>query len=521
MTPSQSHQQDAFYRALSLESLFRYKWLAMSALIGVLLLTAAFLAVRKRDYHSLARLFVRLGRESVTVDPTAVTTGQVMMMTQSQQRQIQSVMDLLAARVLFERVVDEIGPERVLDWPKESDSDSSAFLKNLKAPLANLREQLVAYKLADPMSEREEAIKELSESVNVSSEPDSNVVSVAVRAHDPEQARVLAASFVDNFRQLHMLAHRSAGSFEFFESQSKVVKQQLDAAIDRLRDAKNQASFASVDGQRLVLEGRLLALQQDLQNSQAALQGAVARERSMRESLSELPEMVVVEEVAGLTNTAKDQMRAELYRKQLDKAGIESRFTENHPFRAQIQQELAIASEVYGGENDLSQQKTGINTAHQEFKVALLTEQAAIAAEAARVEEMLSLKGSLRKEIEELNRQEAIVRDLQREVDVLDGKYRTYVESLEKTRIDEELDRVRLSSVNLVQDPTFSDDPIDFSNTMVAVAGLMMALMAAPFTAFACAFFNNRLSTAEDVERELQIPVFLTIPDSRQQRIAV
>lgn len=521
MITSQSPQQDAFYRAFSLESLFRYKWLAMASLILVLLTTAVFLALRKRDYHSLAGLFVRLGRESVTVDPTAVTTGQVMMMTQSQQRQIQSVLDLLAARILFERVVDEVGPERILDWPSESEASSFAFMENLQAPLRALHDQMVAYKLADPLSEREEAIKEIADSVQVSSEPDSNVVSIVVRAHDPKQAQVIAESYVDNFQQLHMSAHRSAGSFEFFESQSQVVKQQLDAAIDRLRDAKNKANFASIDGQRLVLEGRLLALQQDLQTSQAALQGAVARERSMHESLNLLPEMVVVEEVAGLTNTAKDQMRAELYRKQLDKAGIESRFTENHPFRAQIQQEVEIASEVYGGENDLSQKKTGINTAHQEFKVALLTEQAAIAAEEARVKEMLALKGSLRAEIEDLNRQEAIVRDLQRDVDLLDGKYRTYVESLEKTRIDEELDRVRLSSVNLVQPPTFSDDPIDFSNTMLAVAGLMLSLMAAPFAAFACAFFNNRLSTAEDVERELQIPVFLTIPNSRHQRIAV
>ena len=123
--------------------------------------------------------------------------------------------------------------------------------------------------------------------------------------------------------------------------------------------------------------------------------------------------------------------------------------------------------------------------------------------------------------IQDLNAREAIVTDLKRDVDLLDEKYRNYVESLEKTRIDEELDRDRLSSVNVFQEPTYSEDAQDFSNTIVALAGLVFAMGAALFTAFLLGYINDRLSTADDVEQELQIPVFITIPNKRAQRISV
>ena len=158
----------------------------------------------------------------------------------------------------------------------------------------------------------------------------------------------------------------------------------LDAAVARLRDAKNEGNFSSIEGYRSVLEGQLLSLEQALQTSRAALVGAVAKSRSMRESLQDLPERIVVQEVQGLANTAKEQMRTELYRKELAKAGIESRYTESHPLREQIESEIAVAKAVYGDEAEMSQQTMGVNTAHQNFMVAILTEEATHRMEAAR-----------------------------------------------------------------------------------------------------------------------------------------
>ena len=60
-------------------------------------------------YQSNAKLLVRLGRESVTLDPTA-TTGPIISVGQSRENEIKSELEILKSQELVENVVDAIGP---------------------------------------------------------------------------------------------------------------------------------------------------------------------------------------------------------------------------------------------------------------------------------------------------------------------------------------------------------------------------------------------------------------------------
>ena len=69
-------------------------------------------------YKSEARLLVRIGRESVSLDPTA-TTGQVISVGQSRESEINSELEILKSRELAQKVVDAIGPRAFLERPDE------------------------------------------------------------------------------------------------------------------------------------------------------------------------------------------------------------------------------------------------------------------------------------------------------------------------------------------------------------------------------------------------------------------
>src|SRR5262245_27952056 len=66
-----------------------------------------------RTYQSEARIYVRLGRETVHLDPTA-TTGQTVQLADSREREISSVLELLRSRALYENVVDQLGVDSIL-----------------------------------------------------------------------------------------------------------------------------------------------------------------------------------------------------------------------------------------------------------------------------------------------------------------------------------------------------------------------------------------------------------------------
>ena len=81
---------------------------------GIMLVTIAVTFLGPRIYTSEAKLFVRLGRESAEMDPTA-TTDHVVMVHESREYEINSVFELLKSREVMSAVVTAVGPLVILE----------------------------------------------------------------------------------------------------------------------------------------------------------------------------------------------------------------------------------------------------------------------------------------------------------------------------------------------------------------------------------------------------------------------
>src|SRR5262245_4000337 len=106
--------------------LFRFAWrhwgkmvLTFSAVIAA---TLAYFSLAPREYRSDAKIFVRMGRESMSLDPTT-TTGQYIAVADSRESEIHAVEELLLSRFAAENIVDQFGPAAIL----EKDPARSAF----------------------------------------------------------------------------------------------------------------------------------------------------------------------------------------------------------------------------------------------------------------------------------------------------------------------------------------------------------------------------------------------------------
>ena len=95
-------------------SLWRHKGKGICWFIVVVAAAAAVILYWPRGYRSEAKLFVRLGRESVSLDPTA-TLGQTIAVSESRENEINSILEILKSREIAERVVDLVGPELILN----------------------------------------------------------------------------------------------------------------------------------------------------------------------------------------------------------------------------------------------------------------------------------------------------------------------------------------------------------------------------------------------------------------------
>src|SRR4029078_6749501 len=154
---------------------WRHKGKMLATLIAGLALTVAYFAFAPRIYRSEAKLLVRLGRESITIDPTA-TTGQFVAPAEPRDAELHAVEELLASRAMAEKIVDQFGPEVILENKpgKKSIGERLAWLD--------------AYNL-NPLrvySLRDKAVKSLGLNLGITAGKKSNVLSVSYKAEDPQ-----------------------------------------------------------------------------------------------------------------------------------------------------------------------------------------------------------------------------------------------------------------------------------------------------------------------------------------------
>ncbi len=76
-------------------------------------------------YRSEARLLVRLGRETVSLDPTA-TIGEIAQINRTYDWEVNSELEILRSREIAERVVDRMGTAAFLDDARKVPSSGEA-----------------------------------------------------------------------------------------------------------------------------------------------------------------------------------------------------------------------------------------------------------------------------------------------------------------------------------------------------------------------------------------------------------
>jgi Mrp family chromosome partitioning ATPase len=116
----------------------------------------------------------------------------------------------------------------------------------------------------------------------------------------------------------------------------------------------------------------------------------------------------------------------------------------------------------------------------------------------------------LKAELKALNEHEVQLVELERNVQLLDGKYRMHVDKLEQARVNDALGRERISNVKVAQPATFVTKPTSPKKAVLLALGLIIATGGAFGLACTAEILDQTLRTTEQVESVLGVPVLLS-----------
>lgn len=478
---------------------------------ALLALSVAVLILLPRTYESESLLFVRVGRESVTLDPT-VTTGQIIALNESREGEMNSILEVLKSRALTERVVDRLGPRAILSPPAEEGAEPAPH--KLKAALSSAIGTVTGWlEPTGPISEREKAVQALGKNVAIYAKQKSNIISVSYRARSPRQARQIVSALVDEYLVEHQRIHATPGSYNFFVDQAEKSSVEVHDAQQKLTDAKNDMGLASLEGKRQLIEDKIRKITTDQLAVQSSASASSARIASLEKLITDLPARITSQEVEGMPNVAGDNMRQQLYALEIQEKELLSKFTTEHPLVIAAQQKVRDAQQIMDGQDDSrTYSTTAVNPSVQKLQVELLVEKAAADSLEARLANLEQESAHARDELKIVNGNELKLNDLSREVALADANYRTYAEKLEQARIRQSLDDEHISNLNISQTATLVEKPVSPKKAVVLLAGFLLSCVGALSVAMAAELNNRVMRTPFEVEDQLGIPVVVNLP---------
>jgi uncharacterized protein involved in exopolysaccharide biosynthesis len=300
-----------------------------------------------------------------------------------------------------------------------------------------------------------------------------------------------------------------------------VLRKQLDDANNELRDLKNAGGFASLDGQRKMIEDQMALVEGQILSVESSLKESQGKLTLLADAVQKAPERIALQEVEGHPNVAGDSMKALLFALQLQERELAAKYQEDHPQLVAVRKQVTDAQKLLASEPPTrAQATTGVNPVRQRLEQDLLLEQSLSAAFKAKRETLLAQRGDILASLKGLNDRSIKMEQLQRRTDLLEANYRSYAENLELARIDQALEEERISNVTVVQPASFVAKPVSPKRWLIVAAGCAIAFIGAFALAFAWEHLDRSIKTLEEAEQTLDLPVLATVPRTPSVAVA-
>ena len=510
---------------------FRHKWKMILFFLAIIVIVAVSTFCAAKIYRSEAQLLVRVGRESVSLDPTA-TTGPIISIGRSHETEINTELGILKSQELAEKVVDSIGPEVFLKPPEEEFSVEGAGREKVKeaerqvrAPAKGPGSLYERLGLAAPLSDRNIAVLKVMNNLEVETQADrtgsSSIINVSYEAPNPKLAQRVLTKLIDFYLEKHIAVHRTPGSYQFFTQQCDHLRAKLAESEKELQNLRNQSGISSLDEQQRVILARIGDLQTGIDGAESALAASKAGAQVLQQTLAQTPELVVTGATVGLPNAAVDAMRTRLYELQILEQDLVSKFEQDSRQVQDVRQQIAAAQVLMEREKQERATLTkGLNTTHTAVQTALFTEQAALSSLEAQVATIRGKLAGAQAELKALNDVRVKITALTREIGIQEANYRRYSENLEQARIDHALESGKISNINVVQTATLPIKPVRPRNIINLLLGLFLGIFGGVVLAFLSEYLDHSIKTPDEAEERLRLPALACIPHVRTSRIS-
>ena len=459
------------------------RWRLLAAvLVGAAVLMTIISYIVPQYYEADAKVLIGSGREFQT--RTQAGDGQVLAPTITKQEVINSELEILDSTDLIAAVINAIGLEKV--YPKIAD-DPPSDMRPIDAAVKRFIEK----------------------DLKVDTAPMSEVITLSYLNEDRDIAIQTLATLIKLYQTKHavVFGENQAG---FLDQQIKGYDSDLDVLTRKITDFRQKTGLFDVNAQRTQLIQDRAAVADQLRDVESRSVDAHGRIDYYQGRLRVLSPLVVEGDVPGESvETAKSKLLDLTTQLQALRQRYATDVKPIQDLKEQIQSVQAFIDGKTVSNHKIWKQR---DPAYDDATLKLQTAQADAASTDAQVALQSRNLQDLDAKLSALEDGSRVLEAMERDHTMLDDLARTTRTRYEDARSNEQMDRLDVVSVNVLEQPDSPTKTAKPKHWLFALIGLALGIAGDGAILFYALILRESLITAESAERLLGYKVLCVVP---------
>ncbi|MFC7419267.1 exopolysaccharide transport family protein [Iodobacter arcticus] len=494
-----------------------FRWALIATV--VLIVLGAFLLPSR--YVSESRLLVKPGRAMSTV-PIEYSDRQTLVAPSTQRDPIVDEEKMLTGRPII-RQVAEYYLNEVNDTSEKNGWKLVKFYikKGVGGIIDGVRSILVFIGISETQTPVDRLASKLEKQFTVVHEAGSSVMEISFTWDDPLIAQRVVNKWIEVYQTERGKKLANDSLYGFYEVESQRIAEQIAMNKTRISEKLKEIDGISSKEKLESLTDRINRVSAQRAEAYAEQQGLEKSIMSASRRAGDLPQEVSKERELGLNPTQQD-LKLKLSGLVLERLDKLKNYQDQAPPILELNHSISALKER------IAEEKESIQRSENRVPNELVTMLKRSALERdTRVSELkaqtIAYDGELLKLKKERQRILSIdpeLSALERDLSVAEKNYRLYIDSLEKARIDRELDNSRISNIAIIEQATFTPSRVFPKSLMMLFMALPAGLAVGLFVVYLCYLLDQRIHDGGRVKSHFGVPLWTTVMEQKDSALS-
>jgi uncharacterized protein involved in exopolysaccharide biosynthesis len=368
-----------------------------------------------------------------------------------------------------------------------------------------------------PEERIEKAVNNLKRTLQVEPEPKTNLIDVSyVSYFNREKSAKILNSLQDLYLAKHLEVHAAHGAADFFESQTKAYKKNLEDAESRLQTYSSDSTAVSPQLERDASVTNMVNFEANLKQNQAAIKETEEKIAKLQLQLASTPDRLKTLDHVSDPVLLLQQQNTTLLNLELQHSDLLTKYDPDYPLVKDVEKQIQQTKEAIAEAERMPVRDV---TTDHDPTYELLREDMAKAQE-----QLAALKGlevgnqrainEYRTSTVSLEQKSIAQQDLLREVKANEDNYLLYLHKQEESRVENALNAGRFANVVIAQKAAIPALPA-FSPILAMLLSVILAGMVSVGSVFTAEMLNDTFRTPDELKGYLDVPVLASLPDTK------